>query len=333
MDQLVDGTCGSNPLERKLNARLERSKLDDKALTAAKKCVDGAINAKVDAPLPWKALGKLDAQAEAALRGCLQRQNVYDTRIVELLVGYVRDAFAGNAQDRRMLDDYARCYGNVLRCRANPCPATAAARPPRPPAAALTLSVRLLSARPGETRFAPLPASTPLRSGDGLVFQVTTSRRAFVYIVQKPAAPARLRVLFPDRLIPTRNPIEAGPLRLPPTEHFLLDDEVGPETILVVASEREQVDLSERLSGYQAKESDDGARSVGQALGKLAGKGAPAREGQDAVSRGLILAARRPGAANPAPSSLGPVFTAQALPGDDTVVVQVGFTHLAADAP
>jgi hypothetical protein len=327
MDELVDRTCGSNPLERKIAGRLARAKLDDKSLAAFKDC--WRAGGQVDLAMPIKALRGLDVKAEAALHKCLHKEKVNDPEVIGTLTGYVRAAFDGNESDRRMQSEYASCYADVLRCRQHPCPPAAPASQQRVRAAAaapLRVSVRLLAAA-GDARLVPIAVDTPLRSGDKVVFQVTTSRPAFVYIVQKTAAHGRLRVLFPDPLIAVSNPIQGTALRLPPRDHFVLDEETGRETVFVVASEHEQVDLASRIGAAGT----DGEGMLGRALESVSRTGRQAdgrplaADGQDAVTRGLTLSARMAGSGS---GASGPAATAQASPGDDTLVLQLGFAHL-----
>lgn len=348
-DQLVDKVCGSNPLERKIAARLERANLGERELVAFKDCKDWGFKGELDAPLPLKALKLLDVKAEAAFRRCLAQEKIRDPQIIETLTGYVRSAFAGNDADQRMQREYAACYENVLRCHQHPCRTMAERtdRTPRREAAALRLAVRLLTARAGDPaeKFAPLAADSPLRTGDKVVFQVTPSRRVYVYIVQR-AARGRLHVLFPDPDIAASNPLNASTLRLPTTTSFVLDREVGHEKVFVVASLHEQTDLEARIEGARRgagrsrSGADDGERELGRALDEVSDKRGGAAPGAaatvtpdgDAVTRGLVLSSRMPAATDaPAPAD-GPVVSAQAAPGDDTVVIQVGFDHLAGAA-
>lgn len=349
-DQLVDQVCGSNPLERKIAARLERANLGDRELIAFKDCTDWGFKGELESPLPLKALKLLDVKAEAAFRSCLAKEKIRDPQIIETLTGYVRAAFAGNDADQRMQREYAACYANVLRCHQHPCRSVAqrADRAPRTEPAALRLAVRLLAAPAGDPaeKFLPLAANRALRTGDKVVFQITPSQRAYVYIVQR-AARGRLQVLFPDRLIAAHNPLPASTLRLPTAASFVLDQEVGREKVFVVASLHEQTDLEARIEGARRgagrsrSDIDDGARELWRALdavGEERGGAAPGAEtlvapDGDAVTRGLVLSSRMPGAPDGPAAADGPVVSAQAAPGDDTVVIQLGFDHLTGATP
>jgi hypothetical protein len=327
MDELVDHTCGSDPLERKIAGRLDRAKLGERELVAVRNCTNWAFSGDLASPLPIKALKLLDVKAEASFRKCLADEKIRDPKIIETLTGYVRAAFDGDASDRRMQQEYAGCYANVLRCRQHPCPAAHAGTGVSPSLGPLRVSVKLLAAAGGREnagRLAPVPADAALKTGDKVAFQITTSRPAYVYIVQK-AAHGRLNVLFPDPLIPTYNPIKASSLRLPPAEHFVLDRESGRETVFVVASLHEQADLGARLANVGDQ------HALSKALVDVAAGAQPAKrpavEGEDAVMRGLVLASRVSSPGGTA-SGDGPSAHAQAAPGDDTVVMQLGFSHL-----
>jgi hypothetical protein len=205
----------------------------------------------------------------------------------------------------------------------------------------LTVSMKLLAADRPPGPFTPVAAGTRLRTGQTVKFDVTTSKRAFVYILQRSATGA-LTVLFPDSAIRATNPLPPGALQLPPGDSFTLEDPPGQEALIVVASEHEPVGLVSTLTGFRPESGEPGQRAVEQALHKLdaaPGGAAGTRDpsirpsgeaGEDHATRGLTLTSRSKSSQDQAAE---PAFTARAAQGDDTVVAHLGFLHVAGSRP
>lgn len=128
----------------------------------------------------------------------------------------------------------------------------------------LELSLRVLAQRPGDSAPALVSDGARLPTGSKLSFEVTPSQPAHVYLYQESPS-GEVVVLFPDPRI-ARNPLPGGAaLRLPPPPaSFRLNaEDIGTETVHVVASLSALPQLESTLSGEGVTAAAAGCSSRG----------------------------------------------------------------------
>lgn len=115
----------------------------------------------------------------------------------------------------------------------------------------LTLSYRVLAIAPGTTAPVAIAPGTELRSGSRVLFEVRTSEAAHVVIAQRTHKTKETVVLFPHARIAQRNPLPAATwVRIPNDKGYRLDDQdLGTETVYLIASRGELPDLTRAISG------------------------------------------------------------------------------------
>lgn len=128
----------------------------------------------------------------------------------------------------------------------------------------LEVSLRVMAQKPGESGPALVADGARLPTGTKVSFELTPSRPAYVYLYQESPA-GEVVVLFPDPRI-GRNPLPGGgALRLPPPPgSFRLNaEDIGTETVHVVASLSPLPQLEATLAGPKVTAAAAGCSSRG----------------------------------------------------------------------
>jgi hypothetical protein len=177
-------------------------------------------------------------------------------------------------------------------------------------------------------------ADATVPTGSEARFRVKVNKPAYVYLFQKFDETKELRVLFPDKQIALKNPLEPDKEHvLPDTENtFCLDEKnIGLERVFIVASTQELTDMTSAVAAVEKgqyttipalKELDTIASADAPTSGckkrafvlKKAGGGEA--EGTCPLSRGWVLKSKSTDPSSPVS------FTATADAGD-TMIVKV----------
>jgi hypothetical protein len=205
--------------------------------------------------------------------------------------------------------------------------ATALFTDQRPPE--LDVTLRVLAHRQGSPVEEVLAPGATLQEGDRVAFEISVTPAAHVYLVQETKASGSITVLFPQPDIRVDNPLPAGTrVRIPTApDYYQVDNQdLGTETVYVVASPRELPRLAEALghlagnaglatSRLQAEEAMLAVVAGGQGPPCPRGGACPGR------TRGLQLkSANR----DPATARL------RSAPGDDALFYRFEFEHVPA---
>jgi len=200
----------------------------------------------------------------------------------------------------------------------------------------LTVEVAYNARESSTGAFRDIRDGDTLRTGEQVAIGVSVSQDAYLYLFQYHAN-GTADVLFPDTRIAIGNPLRAGQtVRLPPNGQVYTVDsnDVGVETVYIVASQRQLTDLGSALSrangGRPASEA-----GVKAAMTDLIEEGNPLCEGNlrgltltddpcGSMTRGLQLTPEPTGVANGSTSAMRVAAGA----GDDVVAHAFRFNHV-----
>ena len=199
---------------------------------------------------------------------------------------------------------------------------------------ALTFTVQAL--RAGETETRTLHGGETLHTGDHVVFGLTLSREAHVYLLQRTGPERRLDVLFPNpATIPASNPLPGGQLvRMPPSgkSYRINESDIGTEQVFIIASTEPIADLARALESLAG-----GQDAAGAVTSQVVDLFAEVQASCDDEARGLDPADDCDLIRGLTPSDVGaddPFFAgtdasvrARAEPWDDTIMQVFTFEH------
>jgi hypothetical protein len=121
MDAKLKRLCGSDPRELRIKSRLELAKVNERAVQAARDCLNANVDA--EAKIPIKKLGDLDAKAKGAFEGCLRKERIHEPQIIKLATDIVGDALRPTKAYEIDEKSWSGCLANVRKCGKHPCPA------------------------------------------------------------------------------------------------------------------------------------------------------------------------------------------------------------------
>jgi len=190
----------------------------------------------------------------------------------------------------------------------------------------LELSYRVLVRSPSDKEPHAIHSGDKVKTGDEMIFYLQPSQPAHCFVLQRNAKTKALDVLFPNKAIALANPLPAESTRLPPEPHTITLDanDLGTETVYLIASKHPLPDLAASLDGNKPRAIADQVVTIAMAKrGYCTG-----------TPRDLVLDATGPCAVQPrglvldAPKA-APAGTRgiRAQADDDIVLVPFQFVH------
>jgi hypothetical protein len=205
---------------------------------------------------------------------------------------------------------------------------------PEPVARNLELSYRVLVRSPADKEPRAIHSGDTVKTGDEMIFYLQPSRAAHCFVVQHNSQTQSVDVLFPNEAFKLANPLPADAwTRIPPEPHTITldDNDLGTETVYLIASLHDLHDLSRALDAHRKaaapKVVADQVMTI--AMEKRSDcAGTPRRLVLDATGpcavqpRGLVIDAPKT-----APTGARAIRVQQ---DDDTVLVPFQFKHVGA---